>query len=336
MIVVFGVILIITQAFQLLAAINAKKLKNRLQTIFVAGFNLIGVLCAGIQVSRFYFLKTCATNYIEAFRNVSYGDLTDRSHPVYAKIKDIDSRCGFRVLLEMDGTNVKDIATIVNDMNLRLSDFNQIIPLDIFLLIFVIIITAVSVKTTQGSVRECVWSVFKAQGANVESHRILKRFHLFLLLLKITNYLFACLLTLLVCGAPIARKPILGFGNTSASIAVIVPSFLVLSAINILSGYRSLNLNTLFWRSLFVTTILIYYSILVWLLFQSVQSDFQEDFSTLISWLMFFLTLTIISLVWLSVLCIQLARRFSYGLQDVIVKAGTKTSTNESYMRFSI
>lgn len=321
--IVFGAILIFTSFCQLIAAIEAKIHKNTIQTIAVTGLHWISIMCASLQISQLADLKRCSQAFTSTLTGIKVQSLRNTSHPAYAVLMNIDAACGFRTLQARQMPDVKKIPAIAKDIRQNLSEIDVINFFAIFLLIFIIFIALVSLKTMYGCISEYGWSMFKSQGADVGTKRLINRFHLLLLSSKITNYLFACTFAVHVAGEAIARKyteDLFRIDQDGPKLIGVMVLFLIYATFNYFAGYFAFKTANVIWISLMVLSNATYYAYVIFVIIQNTNEDSRKKLDFMLPWLSTFLTLSAISLMLYSMLSLHLARKYSCRIQDLICK----------------
>ncbi|KAJ3306146.1 hypothetical protein HDV03_000380 [Kappamyces sp. JEL0829] len=179
-------------AFQLLGAIDANFEKNTMQIVAVGLFNFLGVAYAIVQIVQLRNFRNCV---VEVTTIVASSPLDSQEQ--YARLYDLEHPCYFDIVepvsdqnrtLAMVGT--KTIPAIVASINREISVFNLFNPLLIVICVIMCLGATAGVYFAYMAYQQTGWHVFMLQGADIRKKKMIQRYHLFLLFLKLNAFFF--------------------------------------------------------------------------------------------------------------------------------------------------
>ncbi|KAI8901019.1 hypothetical protein BC833DRAFT_579577 [Globomyces pollinis-pini] len=167
---------VISLFIQFLWSIDARKSYNVPQLIAVACLNLLSLLYGFLGINRTNLFKTCM-------------DLLDiNGSPINSTIfawDKFEQKCGLN--LDTNQININQIHRIVVDYY---SELNIALILQYIVIVVLFPLCLLEGYLAYRCYFDLGWSLFKSQGANRRTSRMISRFHLFQLFLKVNMILF--------------------------------------------------------------------------------------------------------------------------------------------------
>ncbi|KAI8901018.1 hypothetical protein BC833DRAFT_579567 [Globomyces pollinis-pini] len=170
----FG-LFICSMVFQFVWAIDANEHRNTFQIIAISIFNILSVFYSILQISQMWKLKFCSTMLTT---------IADKKNTAEEFI-DFQQQCYFNVNIKQDSL-IKLSASIKEYIGIL--DIAKLLEYVIGALMIGACILECYVAYK--CFLEYGWEVFRIAGASVAKKKMLQRYHLFLIFLKINIYLF--------------------------------------------------------------------------------------------------------------------------------------------------
>jgi hypothetical protein len=188
-VVAYIMIFLLALLFQLIMAIDADRRKNTMQVVAIGIFNFI---CAGISVVQIFQvdrLKGCSTNFVDIVRS---------PQPEAVKLQsfyDLSETCFYSIVREtstgLEFTNgTKPLPQIATEIQARLYYFDEIYRYQLSVAVLMLIGAILGFYCAYKSFIQYGWSVFLVQGADINKKKMLERYQLFMLFLKLNAFCF--------------------------------------------------------------------------------------------------------------------------------------------------
>ncbi|KAI8928009.1 hypothetical protein BC831DRAFT_397972 [Entophlyctis helioformis] len=184
LVVLYFGLFVLAVFFMLLGSVDAYMLRNSIQVIAIAVFQLVTI----IHVNAY---KACVNNYI---------GITRSGNNLEAQYRDIwqleKSECPFRTVNKVNATSFFVIgdpttstpANISRTMESNIANLDRAQSLSVAILIFMVLFASIGVFVARKSAEVYGWSVYYAQGADIQKRRVLRHYHTFIVLLKFNVY----------------------------------------------------------------------------------------------------------------------------------------------------
>jgi hypothetical protein len=188
-IVAYITIFVLALLFQLIMALDADRRKNTMQ---VAAIGIFNILCAGISVVQIYQvdrLRSCSGTFV---------DLVRAPIPEREKLDDffqLSQTCFYSIVREAGDRlefvpSEKSLAQTANDIVERMHLFDEIYRFQLVLAVLMFVGAFIGFYFAYKSFIQYGWSVFAVQGADINKKKMLERYQLFMLFLKLNAYCF--------------------------------------------------------------------------------------------------------------------------------------------------
>ncbi|KAH6566017.1 hypothetical protein BASA60_009668 [Batrachochytrium salamandrivorans] len=193
-IAVYQGLLIIALFFQLLGSLDAYLLRNSMQVIAVGGFQALIIMYSCAQIVQMYSFRQCVNDY----RAIGMSDMNNLTQA--AAIWDLEQGgCPFRTINKVNSTfyfTIGDPTTatprdISIAMSKNMSTIHTSISISYAILVLMLLFTVIGAFISQKTIEIYGWSVFYSHGADLAKREILRRYHLFIVLLKLNVYFSA-------------------------------------------------------------------------------------------------------------------------------------------------
>ncbi|KAI8901015.1 hypothetical protein BC833DRAFT_198890 [Globomyces pollinis-pini] len=181
--------------FQLVGAIDAFYHKNTMQVVAVSIFNIFTSIYAFVQIYQVNILRNCSIE----FQTIAASNPNNPSAFVT-----LSEKCFF--LLSTASNPPRTITQISVMIGEYLYLFDIIFRIEYGILFLMVIGSIAGLWVSYKVYLSYGWTVFVVHGADISKKRMVERYHLFILLLKINGYFFLCLMVQVIMSAYFSSK----------------------------------------------------------------------------------------------------------------------------------
>jgi hypothetical protein len=284
-IVSYITIFILALLFQLIMAFDADRRKNTMQVVAIAIFN---VLCAGIsvvQIVQVDRLKACT---------ITFTEITQSSQTEQLKLEGyfrLAETCFYSIARESaDGKRLeltpgdKTLAQIANDIASRIFVFQEIYHYQLTVAVSMFVGAIVGFYFAYKSYIQHGWSVFLVQGADLNKKKILERYQLFMLFLKLNAYCFLGVMAQYFVASFYFRKDYNSATSGQTELIVTAVIVIITTAVYTAFGYYGARKSSYLIMGIFLILLMINFLGLIVILYRVFISD-RDEYRPTIIWL---------------------------------------------------
>jgi hypothetical protein len=188
-VVAYIMIFLLGLLFQLIMAVDADRRKNTMQVVAIGIFNFLSAGISVVQIFQVDRLRTCSTDFVDIVRS---------PEPQPAKLQaffDLSETCFYSIVREtssgLEFTNgTKPLPQIANEIEARLYYFSEIYRYQLSVAVLMLTGAILGFYCAYKSFIQYGWSVFLVQGADINKKKMLERYQLFMLFLKLNAFCF--------------------------------------------------------------------------------------------------------------------------------------------------
>ncbi|KAI8891810.1 hypothetical protein BC833DRAFT_613240 [Globomyces pollinis-pini] len=301
--------------FQLYGAIEANITRNTMQILAVACFNVYTLVYSLIQIHQVNHIASCAREFLNA---------TFPNSPLFntSRIFEIQNTTCLYVIVNADKQvqGDKSLSQLALDIQANLPSIESHAKMVQYGIVTVMMIAAgIGLFLAYESYKQQGWAAYQSVGADVSKKYILRRYHLFILFLKVNLFFFLGLMAQYVFAIIFYTKGTQYDPESLSKYQIYIVLIILVSVVYFLVGYNGAHKASLILLQTFLGFIIFNILGLCWALY-SVYMDRNGEFRSTILWLIWFIVLQMITNTISVYICVRLIQDVPNGLAAVLAK----------------